>query len=150
MYFCTRCGNARDAGATLCSACGIRFNDPDADHPVHKDPVHKDTAADQETRADLGEPYQEPQPTIWDYGVPRTPPAWEAREASGWGARPTVQEYEAPLLPGFDSGEHAAPSYGYYTEPQPVPADPRAAPPAGPPASQPPSRGPRPRGHRPP
>jgi hypothetical protein len=133
MHFCTRCGNPRDAGATLCAWCGTRFNDPDADHPVRLDDA---------TRVDLGEPYQEPQPTIWDYGVPRTP------EPSPWAASPTMQDYEAPLLPGFDFGEQAAPSGGYYSEPQQVPADPWAAPPRQPPPRQPPAGVSRPGGHR--
>jgi hypothetical protein len=136
MYFCTRCGNPRGTGATLCTGCGARFNDPDADHPV------RGAVTDDATRVDLGEPYQEPQPTIWDYGVPRTP------EPGPWAASPTMQDYKAPLLPGFDSGEQAAPSHGYYTEPQQVRADPWAAPPLQPPADVPPSEESRPGGHR--
>jgi hypothetical protein len=136
MHFCTRCGNPRDAGATLCAWCGTRFNDPDADHPV------RGAVADDATRVDLGEPYQEPQPTIWDYGVPRTP------ESGPWAASPTMQDYEAPLLPGFDFGEQAAPPHGYYTEPQQVQADPWAVPPGQPQAGVLPPDGPRPGGHR--
>lgn len=138
MHFCTRCGNPRDTGVTLCAWCGTRFNDPDADHPVG--------GADDATRVDLGEPYQEPQPTIWDYGVPRTP------ESSQWAASPTLQDYEAPLLPGFDSGEQAAPTHGYYPEPQQVQAGPWVPPPRQP-VNLPPSAtsdpgGSRPGGHR--
>lgn len=132
MHFCTRCGNPRDTAATLCAWCGTRFNDPDADHPVG--------GADDATRVDLGEPYREPQPTIWDYGVPRAP------GSSQWAASPTIQDYEAPLLPGLGFGEQAAPSHGYYPEPQQVQADPWVPLPRQP-VSLPPD-GPRPGGHR--
>jgi hypothetical protein len=122
----------------LCAWCGTRFNDPDADHPV------RGGVTDDATRVDLGEPYSEPQPTIWDYGVPRTP------QSGPWAASPTIQDYEAPLLPGFGYGEQAAPSGGYYPEPQQVPDDPWATPPRQYPADagQPPPDGPRPGGHR--
>jgi hypothetical protein len=138
MHFCTRCGNPRDTGVALCAWCGTRFNDPDADHPVG--------GADDVTRVDLREPYQEPQPTIWDYGVPRAP------ESSQWAASPTIQDHEAPLLPGFDFGEQAAPAHGYYPEPQQVQAGPWVPPPRQPvglsPSAASAPGGSRPGGHR--
>ena len=177
MHFCTKCGRylpggrfpvppegRSDEGAAaipdpqpraahdrVCAACGVRFNDRAAGHPVRDD-----APADDDTRVDLGPPYQEPllpsrgtppdpqarvsdlQDTTWDYGVPGGHQAWAASPAMA----DYEAGYQAPLLPGFTSGEHATSSHGYYSEPQPHP-DPWAAPPF-----QPPPPGPRTGGHR--
>jgi hypothetical protein len=125
--FCTRCGNPRSAQASTCQHCGEQYDParietetvevarPEAASPPAEQPEEYWLGApatfaeptlhvEPPTLADQGIPvYRDPQPTSWDYGAPRS-----------------------PALGNPGRGDSAPPSwagFGYYEEPQRLPAE---------------------------
>jgi hypothetical protein len=121
--FCTRCGNPRSAQASTCAHCGNQYG------PVRTETERVEVAGPEPERPEenwlaapptvyveppayagppaLADPaipvYEEPEPTTWDYGVPRGPAPGDL----GAGGLTTQS------LSGL----------GYYEEPQRLPAD---------------------------
>jgi hypothetical protein len=138
QHFCTRCGNPRTAGVTACAWCGKDFDQPAEQLPDQAGPDGGRAASgwpaepraypEPPTRADASIPvYEEPQPTTWDYTLPRD------SGPQSWGAG----YYDEPQRLTADARD---PFWTVFSAPPAPPTEPvRTSPPRQPPALSPPS-----------